>query len=240
MVRSRVVALVAVFVVGCTLGGCSRPAARTPSGPAVASSPLAQSVTPSPTAEVAWFWTDRNPDAPLFRFVAQIHNPGPKALGGIQTEWIAYDADGSIVGSFKSERPIVPPRGTIPYVGGAGAADLSAIPAKVDMRIVQPGSFLETYSPACTVSDPQLQRESAKEYTVKARVTTGVEEVASAKLDGYIVLRDSAGAIVGADFWTPERLPERVPAGTKFILEAPFIRVTGPPKSVRVDVFEGP
>src|SRR5450759_1839278 len=168
------------LAVGCT--SCAPQPAKTTSAPATGSPSAASKPKPSPTARIDWFWTSADKEAPVFRMVAFINNPGPKAIEGVQVEWIAYDAANSIVGSYKGTEPVVPAGGSIPYVGGAGGANLSGVPVRADIRIASPGRFIDKAAAAYVVSEIQLGRESDNVYNVKAKVTTGAQEAASKDL----------------------------------------------------------
>jgi len=201
------------------------------------SSPL-DVVKPSSSVEVAWFWSDD--ESTLMRFVAPITNPGDKPIEGLETEWIAYDAEDSIVGSFEAERATIPAGGTLPYVGGAGGAILSGVPAKVEVRITDPGRYSSNAAPALAVTDIEFKKEEySSDYTVTARGTTDVE-LTSDELAAYVILRSAAGEIVGADFWMPYNLPSTLPAGSKFTIEAALIPVSEKPDSAEVTLVVEP
>jgi len=216
------------------IAGCTAPAS-TSNAPAEATKSVEPSRVPTATAEVAWFWSSPEKDFPLFRAVATISNPGEKALEGVQIEWIAYDADDSIVGSYKGTEPVIPARSSIPYVAGAGAANLSGVPARVDMRVSDPGRFTESAPTTFAVSEVELDREGKNSYTVKAKVRTGDEEVSSETVFADAVLRNAEGKIVGGDWWFSEGLPETLPPNTSFKVE--FVLVSTTEKAESADVF---
>jgi len=156
-------------------------------------------------------------------------------------EWVAYDASNSIVGSYKSAVSDIPPGAKIPYVAGAGLTNLSGIPAKVEFRVVEKGSFVDTAAPAFEVADVTFEKSDFNlypgaegVYDVTAKVTTGPEEVASDSIGGVVVLKDQAGAVVGGDFWMPENLPETLPPGTTFTMQISVVVVTAKPASAEV------
>ena len=193
--------------------------------------------TPKPTVEVAWFSATNDP-GPFFRFVAIITNPDKRAIAGIETEWVAYDANNTIVGSIKGPRPVVPPADTLEYVGGAGGANLSGVPAKVVVNIVDSGRFVDNYAPHFAVSKVELKPDFfPNEYVVRAEITTGSEEVASADIQAYALLKNANGAIVGAEFWPAQGLPEKVPAHTAFTAQIGAIKPTDKPTSAEVVSF---
>lgn len=193
--------------------------------------------TPDPRVELAWSWTD--PEQTLVRFVALVTNDGPEPLVGVETEWIAYDDSGAIIGSFSSERPAIAPGETLPYVGGAGGANLSGTPARVEVNLTSPGRFAAVETPRLEVSDVELSQDEfaeALEYRVGATVTVGDTAVSPEDLDIYIVLRDAAGEVVGGDWYDADNLPSSVPAGSTFRIDAGFIAATAEPATADVVV----
>jgi len=231
----------ALLIVGLLIGGCSpAPSETKEEAPITASSPKPEPEveTPSPTVEVVWFWCSNDVDDPYFRFVAMIHNPGTKALDGLETEWVAYDAEGSIVGSFKGKRPMIPPGATIPYAGGAGGANLSGMPASAQVTVTNVGRFVDETPQVFTVADVTVTADATNEYTVTAKATSGANELASAGIAATIILRNEAGDVVGGDFWVAEGLPEKLPPASTFRIELPYITTTGPAVSADVVVVE--
>jgi hypothetical protein len=220
--------------------GCKAPSSKAIVQPSSSAKKVAPAPVPTATAEASWFWSSSDKEFPLFRAVASIHNPGPKALEGVQVEWVAYDAEDSIVGSYKGTEPIVPAGSAIPYVGGAGAANLSGVPARVDIRIVNPGNFVEATSTAFAVSNIQLKRESKSVYTVKAKVRTGSDELSSDTVFADVILRDASGKIVGGDWWFSQGLPDTLPPGSAFTVEFPLVATSGTAASAEVFATERP
>ena len=94
LMRTRLSILVVVLTISAALAGCAQ--TTTVTSPAASAPTPGASVEPSPSVQIAWFWSDKSTKHPVFRFVALIHNPGPRAFEGLQTEWIAYDADEAI------------------------------------------------------------------------------------------------------------------------------------------------
>lgn len=216
-----------VALVGCKSGTSDRPSAQ---------GGLETSQVPKPTVEVAWFNASGDTETgPLFYFVSLIKNPGSKAISGLKTEWVAYDANNTIVGSLKGERSAVPPNGTLHYVGGAGSAFLSGVPSRVEVTVVDPGKFADNYPAPFKVENIELKPDLFdNSYVVRAKVTTGADEIRSADIGANVVLRNSNGAIVGGTFWQAEGLPEVMPPNTAFTAEASFIQVTEKPASAEV------
>lgn len=220
----------AIVIFTVLTGGCT---SRDTSLPGAASGP--KSLKPSPTVEVAWFSATEDP---LLRFVAIIKNPGNKAVAGIETEWVAYDANDAIVGSVRGRRPVVLAGSSLEYAGGAGGAHLSGEPARVVVTIVNPGKFVDEYMPYLSVSNIEIKPDfGIGQYEVRATVSTGPEEIASADLEAYSVLKNASGAIVGAEFWYPDSLPERIPPNSAFALLISAIEPTEKPTSAEVLAF---
>lgn len=193
--------------------------------PKAESSKATVSETPSPTVEVAWFSGDK-----LLRFVAPIRNPGDRAIEGLKTEWVAYDANNTIIGSFRKKQSFVPARGTLPYVGGQLLSD---VPARIEVRITDPGRYSDS-PPALEVMNVRfLKQEYGDDYKVTAEGMVDIE-VASSRLGAYIIIKNGSGEIVGADFWSPwGSLPSILSARTKFKIEE-LISVFGQPASADV------
>lgn len=193
-----------------------------------------------PSIEVAFFSVD--PAASYFRFVALITNPTDHAIGDLETEWTAYDADGAIVGNRKGKRPVIPAGSTFAYVGGAGAANLSGTPARVDVKIVDNGREVDDVPlfAAEGVTLEPVEFSDELDYTVNATITTGSDPVQRTSIGISVVLKDAGGAIVGADFTSAENVPDELPAGTKFKVEAYGIMVTAEPASAEVTSYVEP
>lgn len=192
---------------------------------------------PRPQVEVAWFYSS---EEPLLRFVALIHNPADQTLRGVRTEWVAYDDSGSIIGSFEGLRPPIPARATVPYAGGAGDINLTGVPARVEVRIVDSGSYTADEAQTFDVQGVRLAPEAFSEqaeFRVRARVTTGPDEVRSSTISLVVVLRNAKGEIVGGDFADPENLPDRIAPRTTFNIEVGFIRTTATPTRAEVIAY---
>lgn len=239
-----------LFLAGCGAETAEQPTASSttltpapadtspPTSPSPSPSPSPPAPTPAPEVSVEWFSVDE--EAVLLRFVAAITNPGPQTLHGIQTEWVAYDDTGAIVGSHTGTRPAVGAGETFLYVGGAGGANLSGVPARVDVTIADPGRFMPGEVTRLSVSDVTVEREQygpSDEYTVSARAEVGDTAVDSQRLRGSAVLRDESGTIVGADFWSPSSLPATLSPGSSFRIEMPFIAADAPPTSADVVIY---
>lgn len=181
--------------------------------------------TPEPTVKVAWFSQDK-----LLRFIAPIGNPGDRAIEGLETEWVAYDANDVIIGSFKKKQSFVPAGGTLPYVGGKLLSDTSA---RVEVRITDPGRYSDS-PPALEVTNVSfLKQDYGDDYKITGDGKADID-VASSRLAAYIILKNESGEIVGADFWTSwGELPSTIPAGTKFKIEK-LISVSGKPASADI------
>lgn len=250
MKKTLAAVLATAVLAGCSSGETdssatpqgTTPAATSAASPSPTPTPApSPEPTPDPQLELAWSWTD--PEQTLVRFVALITNDGPDPLVGVETEWIAFDESGAIIGSFSSERPAIAPGETLAYVGGAGGANLSGVPARVEVQLASTGRFSAVDTPRLEVSDVSLEADEfaggASEYRVQATVATGDEAVASAELDIYIVLRDDAGEVVGGDWYEPTNLPSSVPAGSTFRIDASFVPATDAPTTAEVVVIPG-
>lgn len=232
--KIRLLHIALIGTISLVLTGCQAPTTETP---AASSSKPVVAEAPSPTVAVDWFWTD---EESVFRFLATISNSSDKAIEGLETEWVAYDSNDAIIGSKKGTRPTIPAGGVLTYVGGAGSFNLSGVPARVEVRIINPGRFTSDAGPLIAVSDVKFEKdEFGPEYTVTAKASAPVE-LTTEYLGACIVLKNAAGDVVGADFWAPENLPSTIPAGSSFAVEAGFITVDEKPASAEVVVFVEP
>lgn len=221
----------------------------TPAAPTVqfatqtATATVAATATPSPTAtatpdvprptlEVAYFHARTGER--LFRVAVAITNPAAKTIEGLKMRWDAYSADNAIVGGIASSLPPIAGGQTFYYVGGAGGANLTGDPASVKVTVVDGGRFTDAPSILFTTEPGTVLMEEYplskdKQARASANVVTGDKAVDRFDTVVTVILRDAAGAIVGADFDRPVSLPESIPPGTKFRSEIRFIDVTGTP-----------
>lgn len=163
---------------------------------------------------------------PLVRFASTISNPGVYPVTGAAVTWTAYNSANAIVGSHVHDSYAIPALSSITYVGGAGSVNLSGAPARVAVAVTNPGHYMKTVPATLPVTTVALANSTtggspfyadATSYTVTGNVTVeGPKPVASADLDISITLLNSAGAVVGADFWdTTTQLPSTLNPGTK-------------------------
>jgi hypothetical protein len=201
---------------------------------------------PHPTATVAFFFESQSSN--YFRFAAPIVNPGPLPLVGVTVTWTAVDATGAIVGSFVHHCPPINGNSTFMYVGGAGSALLSGVPAKVTTAITDPGQYVMEPAPSFPVSSIQLTQSpyqdgspNATTYEVTADVTIGGSvAVQSASLDIPITLTNASGAIVGADFYVPDNLPATLSPGAVIRVDDSDVDATSAPTAAAVSAGVDP
>ncbi len=187
------------------------------------------------TASVIWFDVDE--EATVLRFVAEISNPNAYALTDVVTEWVAYNKNDAIVGSFGGHaRPDIPAGESIYYVGGAGSANLSGNPDRVELTITMEGLLTERTVPHISVSDVQIIDNGYNWFEVTANCVTDAD-INTADLDGVIILRDADGQIIDADFWSADNLPANLPADGKFVLSLSFFDLPALPASAEVYVY---
>jgi hypothetical protein len=201
---------------------------------------------PHPTATVGFFFES----APLnyFRFAAPIVNAGPLPLVGVTVTWTAVDATGAIVGSFVHHCPPINANSTLIYVGGAGSALLSGVPAKVTTTITDPGQYVNETLPSFPVSSTQFTQSSfqdgspnATTYEVTADITIGGSvPVQSASLDIPITLTNASGAIVGANFYEPDNLPATLSPGNVIRVDDTDVDATSAPTAAVVSAGVDP
>lgn len=197
----------------------------------------------NPAIDVQFFRADTK--LRYFRFVAAIHNPASKVLSGLKIQWVAVDASGAVVGSHAGVMPDIPANADFLYVGGAGSVFLTGTPASVKLTVVSPGKLVSAPSQSLATADISMSKDSfsigsGDEYTVLATIISGDAPAARSALSIFVVLRDAAGKIVGADFTTADNAPETIPPGTKIRIKADSIAVTSTPASADVAAYVRP
>ncbi len=192
-------------------------------------SPTAESGMPSagapgPELQVEVVHTYFNDD-PLGRFTFKFTNPADETRVGAKATWKALDEDGAIVGTHDTALPPIDPGGTWYYVGGAGGANLSGVPAQVKVEVTDDGELRSDVPPSLvSVEKSDFTRadfdmnEGAKSYDVTA-VLASSGDVKTADIRSAILLFDGEGQIVGGeqlDLWSaPERLGSSEKLNTK-------------------------
>jgi hypothetical protein len=229
-----IVAASALLVAAGACGNAGAPQRR--GAQATATTPTG--VTPVPTITVSYFVVSAPPD-PYFRFAAPVVNPGSETLDGVVVSWTAYDASGAIVGTFTHHMAAIAAHSAEMYVGGAGSAELSGTPARVTAKITNSGVFTSQPSVAFPVKATQFTQSQFpdptdpagdSDYEVTGDVTvTGTSTIQTANLDVSIVLTDSSGKIVGADFYQPDNLPSTLGPGTSFAIDDTGVIATAAP-----------
>ena len=187
-------------------------------------------------AELNLLWFNVENEFNLLRFAVQIKNPNPYFLTGVKTEWTAYDKDNVIVGFHEGIQPVVPANGCIYYVGGAGSANLSGIPARVEVKIVSDGLLTNKLIPQISVNNIQIKDHGYNYYEVFADCITD-SNINTADLSGTFILKDGNGQIIGAEFWSADNLPQSIIAGGKFKISIPFFDLPTIPHSADVNVY---
>lgn len=186
------------------------------------------------TAEVVWTGIDA--ESTVLRFVVKINNANSYTLRGVTTEWIAYDNNDAIVGSYGGPQPDIPANSFIYYVGGAGSVNLSGTPARVEVRITTEGLLSNRELPKISVSDIQIKDHGYNWFTVSAVCETD-SEINTADLDGQIIVKNADGAVINADFWHAENLPDSIAANGRFILSEDFFDLPTMPKYAEVYMY---
>ena len=186
------------------------------------------------TTEVVWIGVDT--ENTVLRFVVKISNTNPYTLRGVTTEWVAYDKNDAIVGSYDGSQPDIPANGYVYYVGGAGSANLSGTPARVEMKIKTEGLLTNRELPVISVSNIQVENHGFNWFTVSADCVTD-SDINTADLDGQIIVKNADGEIIDADFWSADNLPDSIDANGKFILDEDFFGLPDVPKDAEVYMY---
>ncbi len=181
-------------------------------------------------------WTGVDEENNVLRFVVKLSNPNLYPMRDITTEWIAYDKNGAIVGSFDVKQADIPANGYIYYVGGAGSANLSGIPARVELQTTVEGVLTNRALPNITVGNVQIKNHGFNWFTASADCTTD-SEINSVDLDGQIIIKDADGQIIAADFWSADNLPDSIDANGKFTLSEDFFNLSTVPTNAEIYVY---
>lgn len=196
---------------------------------------------PPITAEVVYSYFT---DDPLTRFAVEFANPGEKTRSGITATWKAFDKDGVIIGTHDTKVPPILAGGSTFYAGGAGGANLSGTPAKVTVNVTDNGHEVDT-KPASgvTVGTTEFKKsdfaltEGTTDYDA-SMVLTATRKISSSDVDTAVLLRDSSGKVVGAEWADLDKVPATIAAGEKFKVTAHIIVSDGLPKSVEGYAWE--
>lgn len=181
-------------------------------------------------------WTGVDEEYTVLRFVVKISNDNDYVMRDVTTEWIAYDKNDAIVGSHDAAQADIPANGYIYYVGGAGSANLSGTPVRVEMRVTTDGILTNREMPQITVSNIQIINRGWGGFDVTADCVTD-SDIMTANLDGQIIVKDAEGQIIDAEFWSADNLPDSIPADGKFILSEYFYDLPAVPTEAEVYMY---
>lgn len=197
-----------------------------------------QAPASDPTVELTYFSVNESTD--VMRFAAEITNNADEAIVGMRTEWIAFDANDVIVGNRVKDQPTIPAGATLSYVGGAGGANLTGTPARVEVTLVDLGRFsADAESPFLEVSDISV---TTSEFTggygdVTATATAPPEGVRKDDLSTSLIIRNAEGVITKAEFISDVLGPETFPGDSKFAVRFSLFNYEGPVDDVQIQVY---
>ena len=181
-------------------------------------------------------WTGVDEEYTVLRFVVKISNDNDYVMKDVTTEWIAYDKNDAIVGSHDAAQADIPANGYIYYVGGAGSANLSGTPVRVEMRVTTDGILTNREMPQITVSNIQIINRGWGGFDVTADCVTD-SDIMTANLDGQIIVKDAEGQIIDAEFWSADNLPDSIPTDGKFVLSEYFYDLPAVPTEAEVYMY---
>ena len=181
-------------------------------------------------------WTGVDEEYTVLRFVVKISNDNDYVMRDVTTEWIAYDKNDAIVGSHDAAQADIPANGYIYYVGGAGSANLSGTPVRVEMRVTTDGILTNREMPQITVSNIQIINRGWGGFDVTADCVTD-SDIMTANLDGQIIVKDAEGQIIDAEFWSADNLPDSIPTDGKFVLSEYFYDLPAVPTEAEVYMY---
>ena len=180
-------------------------------------------------------WTSVKEEYNLLRFVVKISNDNEYVMRDVVTEWIAYDKNDAIVGSYEAAQADIPANGYIYYVGGAGSANLSGTPVRAEVKVITDGILTNREMPQITVSNIQIINRGWGGFDVTADCVTD-SDIMTANLNGQIIIKDAKGQFIDADFWLADNLPDMIPANGKFVLSEYLFDLSAVPEEAEVHV----
>lgn len=180
-------------------------------------------------------WTSVKEEYNLLRFVVKISNDNEYVMRDVVTEWIAYDKNDAIVGSYKAAQADIPANGYIYYVGGAGSANLSGTPVRAEIKVTTDGILTNREMPQIMVSNIQIVSRGWGGFDVTADCVTD-SDIMTVNLNGQIIIKDAEGLIINADFWRADNLPNMIPANGKFVLSKYLFDLPAVPEEAEVHV----
>lgn len=181
-------------------------------------------------------WTGVDEESTVLRFVVKLSNENAYTMRNVTTEWIAYDKNDAIVGSHDAVQSDIPANGCIYYVGGAGSANLSGTPARVEMKVTTDGILTNRELPQITVSNVQLVDQGWGGFDVTADCVTD-SDILTANLIGQIIVKDAEGQTIEAQFWRADNLPDEIAANGKFTLSEYIYDLPTIPTDAEVYVY---
>lgn len=184
--------------------------------------------------DVEWIGIDK--ENTVLRFVTKLSNSNNAILRDVSIEWVAYDADGAVVGNYSGAQPDIPANGYVYYVGGAGSANLSGTPATVEVKVTSEGLLTNRVAPKVDVGNIRLKNNGFSYHTVSAECKTDTE-VKTSQLDGVFIVKDADGKIIDSDFWYAENLPDTIKEEGKFIASDDFFDLPAIPNSAEVYIY---
>jgi hypothetical protein len=228
----------------CTLAGCEVQGPTETATPIQENRSVASSVVetiqgPSPSVGDVSFFYDSEWE--VMRIATLVSNPSDRPIEGIVSEWIAFDENNAIVGSYKWTLPPIPANGSIPYVGGASSVHMTGTPVRAEISLIEPGLFASDYQESFRVTNIAFMSTEYLDgaYTISANAEA-LTDLKTSNIVGWIIIRDADGIIIGADFVLPDNLPDQLSSGTSFVLSQTVFTVLGEPASVEVSVFNAP
>lgn len=182
-----------------------------------------QEEVPPLTAEVVHTFFSEDP---LARFAVEFKNPGETTRVGVTATWKALDKDGVIVGTYDTELgPIEPGKATY-YVGGAGGANLTGVPAQVEVEVTNEGEAVAEAEPSGVSVGKVEFKKAGFSYIPGVRsfevsmVLTANRDLDAADIGSAVLLRNKAGKVVGADWADTSLAPAQIAAGEKIRVTA--------------------
>jgi len=210
--------------------------------PAATSAPApTEAPATEPTIEVTYFEVDESNN---LKFLVELTNNADQAIVGLETEWIAYDADNVIVGSQRDEPPTIPAGATLRYVAGS-LGRTAGTATRVEVTVVDPGKFSEDApSPFLEVVEVKVVPDEfwgPTSFEVLATVVAPAEGINRNDVVATLIVKDAEGTITFAE-GTRNLFdgPEFLPGGSKFAMRFSLTFFEGSLDDVSVEAFLSP
>lgn len=181
---------------------------------------------------------------PLARFAVEFTNGDDKSRVGVKATWEALDADGVIVGTHNAEIPPILPGEATYYVGGAGGANLTGVPAQIEVEVTDEGEAVSKVEPSgVTVESVDFEKTDysfipgVRAFEVSL-VLVATRDLSPRDISTVALLRNKKGKVIGADWGDTDTAPDQITAGEKFRVKSDVYVRNGTPATADAYAWE--